>query len=98
MPNKFNISDGTSSFMLGRRAFSEKTYKNYINNNLQKNLANNTSDLRTQRLRLLNIGKGSTSLKNENDNITFGKEDKNFVNNALSRVRGGGSVAPKKGK
>ena len=118
MPNKFSSSDGTSTFMLGRRAFSEKTYESYINNNLPNNLANeyksklnikssniyakplanNSSDLRTQRLRLLNIGRGSTSLKNENDNIIFGKEDKNFVNNALSRVRGGGSVAPKKGK
>lgn len=63
-------------------------------------LNNNSSELRTQRLRLNAIGGGSTKLKNSSDQISFVKNgaDKNFVNNALSKVRGGGSVAPKKGK
>jgi hypothetical protein len=39
-------------------------------------------------------------LKNDNDFIQLnGKnQDSNYVNNVLSRVRGGGYIAPKKGK
>jgi len=120
MPKKFSSSDGTTSFMLGRRAFSEKIHKSYVNdvitsqgyfsneyssklnikssNVYAKPLVNYSSSSRIQILRLMAIGRGSTSLKNNSDTITFGKEDNNYVNNTLSRVRGGGSVAPKKGK
>ena len=113
-------TDRDSSFILGRRAFLNQTFKTHQSANLGKNidysnvknlktsniyakpstLNNNSSELRTQRLRLNAIGGGSTKLKNSSDQISFVKNgaDKNFVNNALSKVRGGGSVAPKKGK
>ena len=59
-----------------------------------------SSDLRIQRLRLATIGNASMVLKNDKDFIQLnGKnQDVNYVNNVLSRVRGGGYVAPKKGK
>lgn len=59
-----------------------------------------SNDLRIQRLRLTTIGSASMKLKNNLDNIHLnGKNsDNNFVNNVVTRVRGGGSIAPKKGK
>ena len=65
-----------------------------------KPLQNKSADLRIQRLRLSTIGSGSSRLKNADDKITFVKNgaDYNYVNNALSRVRGGGATGPKKGK
>jgi hypothetical protein len=65
-----------------------------------KPLNNVSSDLRIQRLRLTTIGSASMKLKNSLDNIYLnGKNsDNNYVNNVITRVRGGGSVAPKKGK
>jgi hypothetical protein len=65
-----------------------------------KPLNNVSSDLRIQRLRLTTIGSASIKLKNSLDNIHLnGKNsDNNYVNNVVTRVRGGGSIAPKKGK
>jgi len=65
-----------------------------------KPLNNVSNDLRIQRLRLTTIGEASIKLKNGLDNIHLnGKNnDNNFVNNVVTRVRGGGSIAPKKGK
>ena len=117
MPQKSLTSDNQTSFVLGRRAFFNKTYLSHESNNLSKNLnysttqynnnilkqtskplENKSSDLRTQRLRLAAIGSGSSKLKDSNDQVSFVKKngDLNYVNTALSRVRGGGSVAPKK--
>lgn len=117
MPQKSLTSDNQTSFVLGRRAFFNKTYLSHKTENLSKNLdysikqynnnilkqtskplENKSSDLRTQRLRLATIGSGSSKLKDSNDQVSFVKKDGdvNYVNTALSRVRGGGSVAPKK--
>jgi hypothetical protein len=65
-----------------------------------KPLNNVSSDLRIQRLRLTTIGGASIKLKNSKDSINLnGKNsDNNYVNNVVSRVRGGGSIAPPKGK
>lgn len=65
-----------------------------------KPINNGSSSLRTQRLRLTAIGGGSLKVKDTNTQTNFVKDgaDINFVNNVVSRVRGGGSVAPKKGK
>jgi hypothetical protein len=65
-----------------------------------KPLNNVSSDLRIQRLRLTTIGSASIKLKNSLDSIHLnGKNsDNNYVNNVVTRVRGGGSIAPKKGK
>tara|TARA_B100000963_G_C22338434_1_gene541835 strand:- start:293 stop:688 length:396 start_codon:yes stop_codon:yes gene_type:complete len=76
-------------------------YKNIKTSNVYaKPLHNSSSDLRTQRLRLNAIGGGSLKVKDANSQTSFVKNgaDINFVNNVVSRVRGGGSVAPKKGK
>ena len=112
MPQKSLTSDNQTSFVLGRRAFFNKTYLSHKTENLSKNLdykdysarqiskplENKSSDLRTQRLRLATIGSGSSKLKDSNDQVSFVKKnsDVNYVNTAISRVRGGGSVAPKK--
>ena len=116
MPSKSLTSDNQSSFILGRKAFFNKTYQSSLSENLANNvdyssvkdkkssinyskpLENKSADLRIQRIRLTTIGGGSSKLKDNNDQVSFVMKgsDVNFVNNALSRVRGGGSVAPKK--
>ena len=112
MPQKSLTSDNQTSFILGRRAFFNKTYLSHKTENLSKNLdyknysarhtskplENKSSDLRTQRLRLAAIGGGSTKLKDSTDQVSFVTKngDVNFVNTTLSRTRAGGSVAPKK--
>ena len=56
-------------------------------------LPNKGSDLRTQRLRLSAVGGGSSKLKDSNDKVSYKPEDhKNVVNNARTRVRGGGAA------
>ena len=113
--NGSNVTDRTSTFILGRRAFNFSSHnsdnlkknldyssiKNKITSNVcAKPLENMSSDIRIQRLRLATIGNSSMILKNDKDFIQLnGKsQDVNYVNNVLSRVRGGGYVAPKKGK
>ena len=110
MPIKFQTSDGENSFNLGRKAFINNIHTSHLSNNLPENnssnnplkipkpLSDKSSDLRIQRIRLTTIGNSSTKLKNVNDYINFGKEDINFVNNRLNKVRAGGSIAPRKGK
>ena len=116
--NGSNVSDRSSSFILGRRAFTNSNFSSHNSQNIDKNidyssilgkkssiiygkpLQNNSNDLRIQRLRLSTIGAASMRIKDNNDSIHLnGKNvDLNLVNNVLSRVRGGGYVAPKKGK
>jgi len=113
--NGSNVTDRTSTFILGRRAFnmsshnSENLKKNLDYSSLEnkitsnvyaKPLENMSSDLRIQRLRLVTIGNSSMLTKNENDytQLNGKSQDVNYVNNVLSRVRGGGYVGPKKGK
>lgn len=113
--NGSNVTDRTSTFILGRRAFN---FSSHNSENLKKNLdyssvlnkqssnvyakplENMSGELRIQRLRLSTIGNASMSLKNNNDVIQLnGKnQDTNYVNNVLSKVRGGGYIVPKKGK
>ena len=66
-----------------------------------KPLPNKSADLRIQRLRLTTVGSASSKLKNENDQISYKGRNPdlnydNYTNRVLSRVRAGGSVAPKK--
>ena len=113
--NGSNVTDRTSTFILGRKAFN---FSSHNSENLKKNLdyssttnkltsnvsakplENMSSELRIQRLRLSTIGNASMSLKNDKDVIQLnGKnQDVNYINNVLSRVRGGGYIVPKKGK
>lgn len=107
MPQKFSVADGGNSFGLGRKAFNNQTHKSHLNKNLAINnssmnnpkpIANQGSDLRTQRLRMTAIGAGSTKLSNVDDNIAYKQSSHiNVVNTALRRVRGSGSGnVPKK--
>jgi hypothetical protein len=113
--NGSNVTDRTSTFILGRRAFNMSSHnsenlkknldysslENKITSNVRaKPLENMSSDLRIQRLRLVTIGNSSMLTKNENDytQLNGKSQDVNYVNNVLSRVRGGGYVGPKKGK
>jgi hypothetical protein len=113
--NGSNVTDRTSTFILGRRAFNMSSHnsenlkknldysslENKITSNVRaKPLENMSSDLRIQRLRLATIGNSSMLTKNENDytQLNGKSQDVNYVNNVLSRVRGGGYVGPKKGK
>ena len=114
MPNMTGgTSDRDSTFILGRRAFFNNTHKSYDNNldncNKIPKISSNayaqpindgSASLRSQRLRLLAIGGGSSKLKNANDQVSFVSKDgdKNYVNNRLSKVRGSGYIATKKGK
>jgi len=113
--NGSNVSDRTSTFILGRRAYNFSSHNpNNVNKNIDyssvlkkpssiiygKPLNNTSNDLRIQRLRLSTIGIASMRIKDSNDYIQLnGKnQDKNLINNVLSRVRGGGSVVSKKGQ
>ena len=113
--NGSNVTDRTSTFILGRRAFNMSSHnsenlkknldysslENKITSNVRaKPLENMSSDLRIQRLRLATIGNSSMITNSENDftQLNGKSQDVNYVNNVLSRVRGGGYVGPKKGK
>ena len=113
--NGSNVTDRTSTFILGRRSFNMSSHnsenlkknldysslKNKITSNVSaKPLENMSSDLRIQRLRLVTIGNSSMITNSENDftQLNGKSQDVNYVNNVLSRVRGGGYVGPKKGK
>ena len=84
--NGSNVSDRTSTFILGRRAHNFSSHNpNNVNKNIDyssvlgkpssiiygKPLNNTSSDLRIQRLRLSTIGIASTRIKNNNDLILF---------------------------
>jgi hypothetical protein len=71
--------------------------QNKISSNVfGKPLNSNSHALRMQRLRLSTIGIGSLKVNNENEQITLGSVDQNFVNSARSRVRGSGGGGPKR--
>ena len=82
--NGSNVSDRTSTFILGRRAYNFSSHNpNNVNKNIDyssvlgkpssiiygKPLNNTSSDLRIQRLRLYTIGVASMRVKNKNDYI-----------------------------
>ena len=102
--------DRGNTFILGRKAFFNSNSQPYSRNvdysNVQnkpssnvyaKPLTNQSGDLRTQKLRLIAAGSGSTRLKDSNDKVSYSEinGNKNFVNNALTRVRGSGGGRPK---
>jgi hypothetical protein len=113
--NGSNVSDRTSTFILGRRAYTFSSHNpSNVNKNMDyssvlgkpssivfgKPLNNVSNDLRIQRLRLNTIGVASMRVKDSNDYIQLnGKnQDKNLINNVLTRVRGSGSIVSKKGQ
>ena len=82
--NGSNVSDRTSTFILGRRAYNFSSHNpNNVNKNIDyssvlgqpssiiygKPLNDTSSDLRIQRLRLSTIGTASMRIKDSNDYI-----------------------------
>ena len=97
--NGSNVSDRTSTFILGRRAYNFSSHNpNNVNKNIDyssvlgkpssiiygKPLNNTSSDLRIQRLRLSTIGIASTRIKNNNDYIQ--SNGKNQDTNLINNV------------
>jgi hypothetical protein len=97
--NGSNVSDRTSTFILGRRAHNFSSHNpNNVNKNIDyssvlgkpssiiygKPLNNTSSDLRIQRLRLSTIGIASTRIKNNNDYIQ--SNGKNHDTNLINNV------------
>jgi hypothetical protein len=86
--NGSNVSDRTSTFILGRRAYNFSSHNpSNVNKNMDyssvlgkpssvvfgKPLNNVSNDLRIQRLRLNTIGVASMRVKDSNDYIQFNK-------------------------
>jgi len=61
-----------------------------------KPINNNGAGLRTQRLRLSATGIASLKVNTENEQVTLGKADINYVNSVRSRLRGSGGGGPKR--
>lgn len=64
-----------------------------FNPGFSKPLPNQSGDLRIQRLRMMAIGGSARTIPINPSPIST---DKNFIHTALTRVRAGGSIAPKK--
>ena len=98
MPQKDITSVNESSFELGRKTYIE-TYTGDNNvkllNNGKKWFGNRDASQVTSNRRNTQIGVGSLNAKKGNMSFTTYK-DVNVVNDALRRVRAGGSVAPAK--
>jgi len=91
MPMKDSISDGTSTFSMGRLNYvstvtGQNTHKKWIGGN------RDASQIAENR-RIAAIGLGSMTSA---PNSFVSNSSKNAVNDALRRVRGGGAVAPPK--
>ena len=94
MPMKFNPSNGSNLFSMNRNIFNRTGgQKNYLLNNKPKMTNNMDSSQLTHMKKYNNIGKVS---KYNNGNISFSNNNKNDVKKALSKVRSGGCVVPKK--
>lgn len=102
-----NSNDRTSTFILGRRAFFNKTYNSHLSSlenrdyssikgkqtsiSYSKPLNDKSGDLRIQRLRLNAIGSGTSKLKNSETKIQFDKGPDNNLKNSPVYVRVRGS-------
>jgi hypothetical protein len=99
MPQKDSTSDNTSSFSMGRNVF-HNTYNNNNITNQQQNQkkwigGNRDASSITEKYRNNQIGTGSLNANGNLMGFTTYK-DINVVDNALRRVRSGGSVPPPK--
>ena len=98
MPQKDSTSDGESSFSLGRQTYigTYPSTPSTVQQRYEKKWYGNrdASQVTTNR-RIKEIGSGSLNASNGLLSFTTYK-DVNTINNALTRVRAGGSVAPPK--
>jgi len=94
MPQKDSTSDNNTSFQIGRKMYIETIPAQSTPTKKWMPASRDASDV-ARRKRVIAIGKGSI---NENDAILSftTHKDVNTTNDALRRVRSGGSVAPAK--
>lgn len=94
MPFKsINMSQG-NIFSSNRLLYS--SYVNPLKGEGHNMLRHSSSDVMSRK-KSLAIGKSSKKIGlNNNNNISYKSTETNSIKNSLSRVRGGGSVAPKK--
>ena len=101
MPQKDSTSDGNSSFEMGRKTYVETYVKPVapaITTHLSQNkkwYGNRDASQIVANRRNTEIGLGSLNASGNPMSFTTFK-DVNTVNNALTRVRAGGAVAPPK--
>ena len=99
MPSKDSTSDGTSSFSLGRQTYVN-SYSESNNTILQTKKwigGNRDASVVTRKKSNNEIALGSLNAIQPNNLLSFTTyKDVNTVNDALTRVRGGGAVVPKK--
>lgn len=99
MPNKDSTSDNTSSFSMGRQVYIN-SYSESNNNILQTKKwigGNRDASVVTKRRSDYETAIGSLNASQPNNLLSFTTyKDVNTVNNALTRVRAGGAVVPKK--
>ena len=98
MPQKDVTSDGNASFSMGRQIFTQSYPATQLTNsqyNEKKWYRNRDASQVTANRRNNQIGSGSSNVTGNILSFTTYK-DVNTVNDALTRVRAGGSVAPPK--
>lgn len=98
MPQKFNPSDGSSSFSNARHVYNNYAYNNnsgFTPSNKERMFSgcNNDQSGYIQRKKMNAVGKSSMVRTEE---ISFRSNDINVVNRRLQRCRSGGCVAPPK--
>ena len=107
MPQKFDVSDGTSSFAQGRGAFAQKAPSNFGRSMFlraktgPKNaqgipVPNHSSSDVTYMKKMAAMGKNTSRKTNPSGDTQFKNHDKNTVNRARRYCRSGGCVAPPK--
>lgn len=96
MPQKDTTSDNTSDFSMGRTKFIKTYTQNNNGLNIKKWIGGNRDASHITAVRRYNeTGRGSLNAGGNLISFTTNK-DINTVNNALTRVRAGGSIAPPK--
>tara|TARA_B100000965_G_C19093179_1_gene541533 strand:+ start:54 stop:455 length:402 start_codon:yes stop_codon:yes gene_type:complete len=88
-----NVSESHKVSNLGNNNSSNTRKISTQNGIAPRPLPQIDSGSRVQRLRLSAVGGGSSQLKNASDRISYKQEDhRNIVNNAITKVRGGGAA------
>ena len=100
MPLKDHTSTNESSFAMARNTYAE-TFPAVVQPTIQKKwFGNRDASQVTANRRNMEVGVGSMNVGPTNDSrgpISFTtKDDKNYTQRALNRVRSGGAVAPAK--
>ena len=95
MPFKDSTSDGTTSFTVARRSFVSSNDSIPLNPQKKWIGGNRDSSEISRRSRVNAIGEGSFNMANQPFSFKTNR-DVNVTNDALVRVRAGGSTVPKK--